>query len=416
MNTNAKRSLPCAVAAVLFTLAGCSEEAVGPRIEPVGTDTQAVQTHMTRTDGVTMYEGLIGGENRFAFLVPDDWNGELVLYAHGFIDSEEPLELPAKDNAPAIRDRIVAMGFAWAYGSYRENGLAIKDGAWSTRQLRRIFIATVKSQPTYTWLVGHSLGGIIALELAETHPEEFDGVVTIAGMVGGTKAQLDYMANVRVLFDLFYPEALPGSVIDVPRNFDLTSDVVYPVATAVQADPTGLGVISRLKQAPLPGRDGEELLKSLITAIGFNYRGIHDVLERTNGACPIDNSETVYEAAAPGLLPVEVLAMINANVQRFEREIPTEELFDRYYEPSGRLTIPMITLHNEHDPVVPLFHEGLYAEKVAANGRSYLLERRVFARYAHTDFEAQVAADEAADALMALRAKALSAETPATVQ
>jgi pimeloyl-ACP methyl ester carboxylesterase len=255
--------------------------------------------------------------------------------------------------------------------------------------------------------MGHSLGGIIGLELAETHPEEFDGLITIAGMVGGTKAQLDYMANVRMLFDLFYGQVLPGSVIDVPREFDLMADVVYPVAGAVQADPTGLGIISRLKQTPLPGRNGAEFLQSLITAIGFNYRGIHDVLERTNGACPVDNAETVYEEAAPGLLPPEVPAMINANVQRLGRDVPTEELFERHYEPSGRLAIPMIALHNEYDPVVPLFHEGLYAAKVAASGRSQMLERRVISRYAHTDFDAQDAANEAAEALIALRAKAV---------
>jgi pimeloyl-ACP methyl ester carboxylesterase len=271
-------------------------------------------------------------------------------------------------------------------------------------------MATVKSRPDYTWLMGHSLGGIIAVELAETHPEEFDGLLTIAGMVGGTKAQFDYVAHVRMLFDLFYDQVLPGSVIDVPREFDLMADVVYPVASAVQADPTGLGIISRIRQTPLPGRDGAELLESLITAIGFNYRGIHDVLERTNGACPIDNFDTVYEAAAPGLLPAEVLAMINANVQRLDRGIPTEELFERHYEPSGRLAIPMVALHNEFDPVVPLFHEDLYAAKVASWGRSHLLERRVITRYAHTDFGAQDAADEAAEALMALRSKIVAAE------
>jgi hypothetical protein len=97
--------------------------------------------------------------------------------------------------------------------------------------------------------------------------------------------------------------------------------------------------------------------------------------------------------------------MINANVQRFDRSIPTEELFERHYEPSGRLTIPMIALHNEHDPVVPLFHENLYAAKVAACGASHLLEQRVISRYAHTDFDAPLAANEATEALMALRSK-----------
>ena len=86
-------------------------------------------------------------------------------------------------------------------------------------------------------------------------------------------------------------------------------------------------------------------------------------------------------------------------------EVPTDELFDRYYEPSGELTIPMIAVHNRFDPVVPLFHEDLYAAKVAAAGYSHNLELRVMERYAHTDFPAGEAVDEAAQALMDLRAK-----------
>jgi pimeloyl-ACP methyl ester carboxylesterase len=256
--------------------------------------------------------------------------------------------------------------------------------------------------------MGNSLGGLIAVELAENHPGEFDGVVTLNGMVGGTKAQLDYVGNVRILFDFLYPGVLPGSVCDVPEDFDLTYDVIYPVVGAVQADPQGLGIISRLKQSALPGRNGEELVESLVTAIGFNFRGIHDVLDRTGGACPIDNMETVYEPIMPGLLPPEVVAGINAYIPRYDRSIPTDELFDRYYEPTGELRIPMIAVHNAYDPVVPLFHEHLYAGKVAEMGYSQNLELRVVDRYGHTLFGAEPAADEAAQALLDLRTKALA--------
>jgi len=65
---------------------------------------------------------------------------------------------------------------------------------------RSIFLAGRSKKPSSTWLMGNSLGGLIAVELAETHPREFDGVVTLNGMVGGTKAQLDYVGNIRLLF------------------------------------------------------------------------------------------------------------------------------------------------------------------------------------------------------------------------
>ncbi len=71
-----------------------------------------------------------------------------VVLAHGFVDANESLTMPQKDNVAEIRDAVVELGFAWAYCSYRENGMAVKDGAWATRQLTRIFTARVKAQPT----------------------------------------------------------------------------------------------------------------------------------------------------------------------------------------------------------------------------------------------------------------------------
>ena len=406
MRNSLKNLVLCFVAVSLVAFGGCSDEIAGPVEATFGDDAQAKQTGVIQSDGVTRYDGVIGGENQYAFLVPDDWNGELVLYAHGFIDADEPLALPTKDNVLAIRDRVVEMGFAWAYCSYRENGLAVKDGAWATRRLQNLFDATVKAKPKYTWIMAHSLGGLIGVELVEKHPGEYDGILTMGGMIGGTKAQLDYVGDVRILFDLFYAGVLPGTVIDVPEDFDLMTDFVYPAIGAVQADPTGLGIISRIKQTPLPGRTGEEFVESLVTALGFNARGIHDILERTNGACPIDNIDTVYDTPYPGMLPPEVLQMIKLSAQRYSHAIPTDELFDRYYEPNGRLAVPMISLHNAYDPVVPLFHEDLYAAKVAAAGNSDDLEQRVVERYGHTNFSA----DEAAEALMDLRAKVIVVE------
>ena len=416
MRTDMRNYLVCIFTIILFSLGGCSEDVTGPVEGTIESDVMAKQTSVVRENGVTSYEGIIGGENLYAILVPDNWNGELVVYAHGFVDSGEPLVLPEKDNAPEIRDRIVEMGFAWAYCSFRENGLAVKDGTWATRQLQYLFVSSVKTKPSYTWLMGNSLGGLIGVELTETHARDYDGIVTLNGMVGGTKAELDYVAHVRVLFDFFYPGVLPGTVIDVPEDFDIYTDVIMPVIGAVTADPTGLGAISRIKQAPLPGRDGNELVESLVTALAFNFRGFHDVLERTNGACPVDNFDTEYVAAGPGLLPPDLLAMINAYVQRYDRTIPTDGLFDRYYEPSGELTVPMIAVHNRFDPVVPLFHEDLYAAKVAAAGYGHNLELRVMERYAHTDFPANEAADEAAEALMDLRVKVFAGGTMALSQ
>ena len=57
--------------------------------------------------------------------VPDDWNGDLVLYAHGFRGNGPELIV----NPPRIRAHLIANGYAWASSSYSANGYVPATGA-----------------------------------------------------------------------------------------------------------------------------------------------------------------------------------------------------------------------------------------------------------------------------------------------
>lgn len=393
----------------LGLLGACADDPVAPSTTGLQLAASVDEPAVVLGADFTEYSGVIGGQNLYSILVPSDWNGELVLYAHGFVDAAEPLRIPDKDNVDILRDQLVQMGYAFAYCSFRENGFAVKDGAWSVRQVHQIFRSKVKVAPQYTWLMGQSLGGLVAVELAEKHPREYDGVVSAAGMIGGSQAEIDYMGDVRVLFDLFYPGVLPGSVCEPALITDPNSEVIGPVVAAVTADPNGLGAISRL--IPLPGTDANQLVQSLITAILFNYRGLPDLLERTHGECAYDNCDRTYEPRWPGALPPEVVYFVNQSVPRYCRTIPVDELLEREYEPSGRLAVPMITVHLANDPIVPAFHEQLFAEKVAAAGASELLEQRIVQGYGHT---LEIDPQEILDAFTDLRAQVLPASMTVT--
>ncbi len=60
----------------------------------------------------TRYWGVHGGAG-YRIEVPDNWNGELVLYAHGFRGTA--LELTVSN--PRIRQYLVTNGYAWAASS-----------------------------------------------------------------------------------------------------------------------------------------------------------------------------------------------------------------------------------------------------------------------------------------------------------
>src|SRR5262249_22506022 len=158
-------------------------------------------------------QGEIGPGALYALDVPENWNGDLVVYVHGYTEeSGAPVALP---QIGYLRDPLLARGFAGATSSFSSNRYALKEGFIQSPQLSGLFTSKFAA-PRRTLLVGQSLGGIIVLKLAETFPDQYDGAVIGCGVAGGTRDEIQYIGNVRVLFDYFYPGVLPGSLLDVP--------------------------------------------------------------------------------------------------------------------------------------------------------------------------------------------------------
>jgi len=317
---------------------------------------------------------------KYLLAVPDNWNGDLVVYAHGFVDTAEPIALPTLDAIEPLRDMWTSNGYAVAYSSYSKYGFAVREGTLDTLSLNHLFKKRF-GKPERTFLVGHSLGGLVCVRLSECLPQYYDGVLSVAGMIGGSQAEVDYMTDLRILFEMFYPGVLPSAIDDVPP-VDLMNDVVIPVAIAIQTDPTGAGVIALIDQTPVPWIDGTELVTSYATGLGFWYRGFADLTERTGSSAFFGNEGVVYTSSS---LPPSMMDDVNLAVDRFAASRWAKRYFRRNYEPTGRLRVPHLALHNERDPVTPLFHQARYAEKVAVRGNEEMLVQRFSDRYGHTE-------------------------------
>jgi len=365
--------------------------------------------------------GNVGPASEYAIFVPSKWNGDLVLCTHGYIPAAAPVGIASVEalgeHWAELRDLLLARGFAVAYSSYSENGFNVKEGALATNQLRELFAARVRA-PGRTFLIGQSLGALDAMMLVERDPESYSGVLSVAGVLAGSRAAIDYYGHIRVLFDLFYPGVLPGSLLELPDDVDLYNDIVVPAATAMTLHPEGAFAISQLDQTPVPFRDGAELGTSIVAALVFHAIALDDLQARTHGHSLFGNDETVYTS---GTLPPETVAFINASVRRYSIAPDAAAYLDHNYETSGRLLVPAITLHMRWDPIAPLFHEVVYAEKVAANGRPDLLEQRTIDKYGHPGAPPigdEILAPEIADAFDDLvdRAKPASQAESAAVR
>ena len=329
--------------------------------------------------------GETGPGSSYALFVPNNWNGDAVFYAHGFRDISDPVSLPTKDSAEVFRDKLGAQGYAVAYSSYSENGFAVKDGIQRTHQLRGLLTARA-GKPNRSYLAGTSLGGVVALALAEQHPKQYDGALTMCGFVGGSKMQIEYIANTRAVFDWFYPGVLPGNAVSMPEGTTL-NEIIGKAYAAIVARPDKAFLVTQVTQTQMQFVNSSELVVSLLNVLGFHARGMNDLLDRTHGHILFDNATTVYTGSPA--VPAWLLAAMNGpvgGVQRFESTPDAENYVARYYEPTGDLKIPVLSMHTTRDPSVPYRHQTVFAKKVQDAGASAMLRTRPVNRFGHCTF------------------------------
>ena len=368
--------------AVLATtaLASCGRKSAATLFAPAppnGAARAQVGTKSVQSTGPLHLQGTIGPGAQWEIDRPAEWNGELVVWLHGYSNPAQPIALP---NITPIRDALLARGYAVIYSSYSSSGYAVKEATIEAHQLRGLFVAKVAS-PDRTYLVGVSLGGLVGALLSEKYPGQYNGTLLVSGVLGGSEAELRYVGDVRVLFDAVYPGVLPGTLTEVPPGTDVNQTLTNALH-AIQLNPNGLGVIAALARVKPEFSSGAELAQSVLTAIGFQLQGANDLLSRTHGHSFYDNHDWNYT----GPLPATLLAQINAGVARYSATPDAEEYVQHYGEPRGDLRIPVITMHDAFDPVVPSRHEGWYADAVATHGAGGHLLQRKTVRYGHVAF------------------------------
>jgi pimeloyl-ACP methyl ester carboxylesterase len=128
------------------------------------------------------YTGTFPDGAAYLIEVPQNWNGTLFLYSHGYNAS---LPNPPTDNGdPLVRLYLLFHGYALAGSSYASLGWAIHEALTDQIAVLDKFNLLV-GQPSRTIAWGHSLGGIISAGLVQNHPDRFSGAVPLCGVLGG---------------------------------------------------------------------------------------------------------------------------------------------------------------------------------------------------------------------------------------
>jgi pimeloyl-ACP methyl ester carboxylesterase len=321
--------------------------------------------------------------------VPANWNGDLVMYAHGFRGTG--LELTVSQ--PRIRAFLVANGYAWAASSYSKNGYDVRQGVKDTHALMEKFNGLV-GHPRRAFMTGHSMGGHITGVAIEQYPQAFAGALPMCGVMGDNEL-FDYFLDYN-----FVAQALAGVPAQFPFPADYQTAVVPGVKTALgwpALNAAGLGLLGVTQN--ISGGTRPEFLTSF-----FAWRDFLFTVGVTGGNLGVapgnvqDNSDTVYQMDAdPALSAVE--QALNAGVLRVAQDpqgrhpsgianIPTI---------SGRLPIPVLSIHTIGDLFVPFSMEQIYARRAAAQGAADRLVVRAIRDHGHCNFDVREEAAAFAD-------------------
>ena len=378
-----RRQLSTAAMTATLFMAGCAQPTTSPTGSDAALRAAPVQAVTGAGTGYMRVEGEKAGA-LFAALRPDGWNGALVVLLHGQVGASEPVQLPPPGHDPvwsALVDRLLSEGFGVAFSSFRVNGFAVKEGTTDTRIAEAMFTAAY-AKPDETYLVGFSMGNHIGQKLVETSSARYDGFLAVCSALGGATLQWEYFINARLLFDYYFPGALPGNAW-TPTDADLAT-VAHHVVAAVTAGPDALNravELASVDQLELPWTTTPELINAIVLSLLTTAGGTADFQAKTGGIA-IDNTGTRYTGSSDD-------DALNAGIGRFTAD-PNARQFLRRFDPDGTLRgTPVLALHTSRDPVTSHgLHFPAYGAVLDAQGNRDLFATRVLDRFGHCLFTA----------------------------
>jgi hypothetical protein len=316
--------------------------------------------------------------------VPQRWNGDLAMWAHGY--RGQGTVLTVDPPGYGLRQRLLDQGYAWAASSYYANGFDIRAGVLSTKALTELFAGTVE-RPRRTYVAGVSMGGYVIGRSLEQYPHLYDGGLPMCGVLGDQR-----------LIDYFLDFQLTAQALAGVRAYPPPADYLTNAVPAIQET---LGIDALTPTAPEPdtaeGRQFRDIVVNLSggprpgAAASFAYW--KDFVFGLGA--PPESSDTT--AQDPGLIATNLFTRyapdepvdVNRTVQRVAPERVLERLsptLTRVPRIEGRPRVPVLSLHDLGDLFVPFSMEQIYAAEVARHGRGRLLVQRAIRATGHCEF------------------------------
>ncbi len=124
-----RRTLTPLALVCAFVLSACSDSTMPT--SPDTADLSGTSLQAAKLAGAGSLTGEVGGA-QYYIEVPENWNGDLVLYAHGYVSPAcSDRRFRSREIEPGKRAQILQRGYAWAVFFPIRNGFAVQEGVKS---------------------------------------------------------------------------------------------------------------------------------------------------------------------------------------------------------------------------------------------------------------------------------------------
>ncbi len=304
------------------------------------------------------FEGKAAGGASFLLAVPENWNRELVIWAHA---SNEfgVLEIP---DFSRLAQRQFDQGYALGTTSYSVAG-------WPTfrskKDLEKVFtvFSSRYGRPKSVYLAGESAGALVAAQALEN--AKLGNVVGALAMCGPLAGKVNWEGalDLRLAYDAVCAEAagaeIPGGAKGLPNAHGLAPG---DIAAAVDFC-TGLAKDKNRRSAAERRR-----LKDLLSITGLSEGGLQDAMRlATFGMVDLVRDKKKLKGKVPiGNVGVDYGdPEVNATIARVTPESKAENKLEDASELDGKIgDAKVLSLHTSKDPVFFVENLSDYSELV----------------------------------------------------
>lgn len=344
------------------------------------------------------WHGVINGAG-YRIEVPKNWNGRLVMYAHGY----EGLDPVLKVSDIPIRRHLIENGYAWAASTFSKNGYDVRTGIEDTNALALAVTAIAaqnnRTLPALTkiYIVGASMGGHIAAAAVERETLEtannkvrYNGALPMCANVGDTEL-FSYATAYQLAAQ--YLAGVPATtfpVTDFASKEDRIKRELWHIFPAVPNNQGRklLAAFISLTGGPRPIAEDSFRLKPMQDPVWRRF-GDDGTIDGILGRNIADTTSVIYQLDAdPAQSPEE--QTMNASILRVA---PAADANPRRADGlrwvpkvNGQFDVPVVTLQSLGDLFVPFSMQQLYKRRAMTNGGDRWLVQRAIRSPGHCDF------------------------------